>query len=65
MKNIIFILVVIIIGFLIYSFFGPFGFKSPKNYDECVTAGGSTNTGEMRTQNSCQYNGKTFLGPIF
>lgn len=65
MKKIIGALFVILVIILVWYFFGPVGFQHPKNYQECVQAGGRTNKNVPHTQDNCIYHGKGFMGGIF
>lgn len=62
MKKILILILVILVFVLFAIKMGPFGFKNPKNYTECVDVGGKTNENEIRGQDNCRYNGKNFGG---
>lgn len=60
MKKILIFIIVIALLIGAFYFFGPFGFKHPTNYTECMNVGGRSNDTEMSIQAICRYNGKNF-----
>lgn len=62
----IYILLAIIVLALLVIFFTPVGFRlglwGPRNYNDCVAAGGQTNENQMRFGDACYYEGKWFGG---
>ena len=60
MKKIIIGILFIVVVVLVLQHLGPFGFKNPKDYGECILTGGKTNENETRSFNMCRYNFKNY-----
>ncbi len=64
MKKFILTIIVLVTLFGVFLYVKNISDVTPKNYEECVKAGGKTNKDVPRVQNFCEYNGQTFDGPI-
>lgn len=57
---------ILFLGVIITLVFTPLGYRlgltGPKNYNECVAAGGETNKEQTRIMDVCYYKGKSFSG---
>jgi hypothetical protein len=63
-KKSLIIVVGIIAAAVCWYFFAPLGwpltYKMPKNYEECIQAGGKTNNLVLHVEDICEYRGVKF-----